>query len=182
MWSNLREVKWGSCFGFNDTNILAAVRTCLCGTLIITEPQPQNWDQTLICEIWQSSKSNLRLHSITQYNNKSIPADNSMGIKKSCQKFRYHFGNNAIGQSGESSLVFHQNNGVWKIKEFVRQILFTRVVIIYWTGNVKLPYQSCPSFHPETFQFLQIFSRFITCKNWYERIPKLFKELYHWFE
>ena len=71
---------------------------------------------------------------------------------------------------------------VWKIKKFVRQILFTRVVIIYWTGNGKLPDQSCPSFHPETFQFLQIFSRFITCKNWYERIPKLFKELYHWFE
>ena len=63
VWSNLREVKWGSCFGFNDTNILAAVRTCLCGTLIITKPQPQNWDQTprlIICEIWQSSKSNLR--------------------------------------------------------------------------------------------------------------------------
>ena len=125
-------------------------------------------------------KSTLTLdHTIQQYKHS---CGQQHGHKKSCQKFRYHFGNNAIGQSGESSLVFHQNNGVWKIKEFVRQILFTRVVIIYWTGNVKLPYQSCPSFHPETFQFLQIFSRFITCKNWYERIPKLFKELYHWFE
>ena len=41
--------------------------------------------------------------------------------------------------------------------------------------------QSCPSFHPETFQFLQIFSRFITNKNWYERIPKLFRKIYHRF-
>ena len=120
MWSNLREVKWGSCFGFNDTNILAAVRTCLCGTLIITKPQPQTWDQMLNHLRVIDDKFSLSLHHSTQQYKHSYTTDRTWASRISCQKFRYHFGNNAIGQSGESSLVFHQNNGVWKIKEFVR--------------------------------------------------------------
>ena len=79
VWSNLREVKWGFCLGFNDTNILTLVRTYLCGTLIIIRqrPQPGYRDQTRIII-------------------NTVPSR----VAPLC---------NDIGQRGDTSLFFNQN-------------------------------------------------------------------------